>query len=130
MSNTPPFNGPGEILKFAQEYQHNPNQHIALEPHKEAILVLRAKYATYDTITETLNKNGVKVSEASVRRFCRTNYNEIKRLQGEANRKRRESESTQQNPPKPAAVAGGNSSKQPSFSDLRQPGPKIAREDF
>ena len=93
MSKTP-TKGPDEILKFAQEYQHNPNQHIVLEPHKEAILLLRAKYATYDTIRETLNKNGVKVSEASVRRFCRTYYNEIKRLQSEVNRKRRKTEST------------------------------------
>jgi hypothetical protein len=126
-----PSNGPDEILKFAQEYQHNPNQHVVLEPLKEAILLLRAKYATYDTITETLNKNGVKVSEASVRRFCRTYYNDIKRLQSEVNRKRRESTASTStgaagSPERPPA--GGE--KRPSVSDTAKPGPKIAREDF
>jgi intracellular sulfur oxidation DsrE/DsrF family protein len=57
--STTPSNGQNEILKFAREYQHNPNQHVVLEPHKEAILLLRAKYATYDTNTETLKQKGV-----------------------------------------------------------------------
>ena len=126
--STNPSNGPDEILKFAQEYQHNPNQHLLLEPHKEAILLLRAKYATHDTITETLNKNGVNVTEASVRRFCRTYYNEIKRLQSEVNRKRREAAST--NSTGPTGAPSGDSSKRSSLSETSKPGPKIAREDF
>ena len=130
MSTTPPSTGPGEFLKFAQEYQHNPNQHVALEPHKEGILLLRAKYATYDTITESLNRNGVKVSEASVRRFCRMYYSEIKRIQGETNRKRRETTSVPERPTNSANAASGDSSKTSSFSETSRPGPKIAREDF
>ena len=130
MATTPSSNGLDEIKKFAQEYQHNPNQHIVLEPLKDDILLLRAKYATYDTITETLNKNGFKVSEASVRRFCRTYYNDIKRLQSEVNRKRRETASTQENSTSPAGTPSGDSSKRSSVSETGKPGPKIAREDF
>ena len=127
---TTPSTGLSEVFKFAQEYQHNPNQHVVLEPLKDAILLLRAKYATYDTITETLNKNGIKVSEASVRRFCRTYYNEVKRLQHEVNRKRREAASGQENSTRPSSAPAGDSSKRSSFSETSKPGPKIAREDF
>jgi hypothetical protein len=130
---TTPSTGLSEVFKFAQEYQHNPNQHVVLEPLKDAILLLRAKYATYDTITETLNKNGIKVSEASVRRFCRTHYNEIKRLQSETNRKRRESIASTDTATRPAGSSetpptGGE--KRPQLSDMGKPGPKIAREDL
>ena len=90
---------------------------------------MRAKYATYDTITESLNKCGVKVSEASVRRFCRMYYSEIKRLQGETNRKRREGASSQDST-SPSKTPSSDSSKQSSFSETAKPGPKIAREDF
>ena len=123
--STTPSNGQSEILKFAQEYQHNPNQHVALEPHKEAILLLRAKYATYDTITETLKQNGIKVSEASVRRFCRAHYGEIKQLQSETNRKRLETTTA-------SSSASGSSTGTPrsSFSESHKPGPKIARDDL
>ena len=91
---------------------------------------MRAKYATHDTITETLNKNGVNVTEASVRRFCRTYYSEIMRLQSEVNRKRRETASAQENSTSPAGTTSGDSSKRSSLSETNKPGPKIAREDF
>ena len=122
---TTPSNGQSEILKFAQEYQHNPNQHVVLEPHKEAILLLRAKYATYDTITQTLKQNGVEVSEASVRRFCRAHYVAIKQIQAETNRKRREIASAS-----PTASSSSSGTTRSSFSESHKPGPKIARDDL
>jgi hypothetical protein len=130
---TPPSNSVSELMKIAQEYQHNPNLHIALEPFKEVILLLRAKYATYDTITEMLKQKGMKVSETTVRKFCRIHQVEMKRLRNETDRKRRESlpsastttgtATSQERPP-----IGGE--KRPSVSDMDKPGPKIAREDF
>ena len=75
---------------LAGDYKHNPIQHVILNPFKNAILTFRAKYATYENITSTLTNNGVKVSEATVRKFCRTHLQEVKRLRTEIDRKRRE----------------------------------------
>ena len=125
MSNTP-SSPAAELLKFAQDYQHNPNLHVALEPLKEAILLLRAKYATYDTITETLNERGIKVSETTVRKFCRIHQAEMKRLRGETERKRREAKA----PDAGNASSATGGGKRPAFSDSGKPGPRIARDDI
>jgi hypothetical protein len=122
----------GELDEFARDYQHNPIQHIILNPYKNSILTLRAKYATYEVITSTLNGKGVKVSEATVRKFCRTHQQEVKRLRSEFDRKRRETEGAIGS--KTTSIDLGD--KTPSSetkrdavsSDTGRPGPKIARE--
>jgi hypothetical protein len=127
---TPPSNDLSELLKFAQDYQHNPNLHVALEPYKDVIFLLRAKYATYDTITEALSQRGMKVSETTVRKFCRIHQAEIKRLQAETNRKRREAISAQTNSTTQANPPTSDTSKAAPVSDSKKPGPNIARDDF
>ena len=119
-----------EILKIAQDYKHNPNQHVVLNPYKEAVLLLRAKYATYDSITETLNEQGVKVSEATVRNFCRRHHTAMKQLRNDLERKNREAATTQ-------TASSGSSEASPSavttrssFSETSKPGPKIARDEL
>jgi hypothetical protein len=81
--STNPSNPVSELLQLARDYQHNPNQNSILGPFKKQVLLLRAKYATYVTITEILDQNSVKVSEATVRRFCRRYYVEIEHLRKE-----------------------------------------------
>jgi hypothetical protein len=135
-----PSNIVAELDELAGDYHHNPIQHIILNPYKNSILVFRAKYATYETITSTLNDKGVKVSEATVRKFCRTHQQEVKRLRAEFDRKRRETESrpeTRAVSPDPAETAAtSEASRTPSTSEtarpgiLGKPGPKIARENL
>ena len=116
----------------ARDYEHNPIQHIILNPFQNSILLLRAKYATYESITTMLNEEGVKVSEATVRKFCRTHQQEVKRLRAETDRRRRETNTapgarpapTDSHETPPSGEAGGS----PSTSTLGKPGPKIARE--
>ena len=41
-----------------------------LEPHREAIIVLRRKHWSYGQIAEWLNERGVFITLSSVHRFC------------------------------------------------------------
>jgi hypothetical protein len=136
MSNQPSPPSETEIAahldSLAGDYKHNPIQHVILNPFKNAILTFRAKYATYENITSTLTNNGVKVSEATVRKFCRTHLQEVKRLRTEIDRKRRETEGT--TGPKTTSLelsesTGTTDDRRSSLtSDVGKPGPKIARE--
>jgi hypothetical protein len=114
--------------QIASDYEHNPVQHIILNPFKNAILVLRAKYATYEHITTTLNEQGVKVSEATVRKFCRTHQLEVKRLRVETDRKRREAFGSGQTRSETPETTSEPSTRISSTIDSSKPGPKIARE--
>jgi hypothetical protein len=117
-----------DILKLAQDYKHNPNLHVILDPYKDAVLILRAKCATYNAITEMLRTNGIKVSEATVRNFCCRHQTEIKQLRNEIARRDKDATVT----PTTSTVTAGTStlSQRPSFSEIRRPGPKIARDDL
>lgn len=44
---------------------------VALQPYKGLIAGLRAKGASYDTIAEILEQEGVRTSDTTVRKFCR-----------------------------------------------------------
>jgi hypothetical protein len=112
--STNPSNPVSELLQLAHDYQYNPNQNSILEPFKKQVLLLRAKSATYVTIMEILNQNGVKVSEATVRRFCRMYRIEMERLRTEINKESSEDRHTS-NVPMPSTgsfeepSAGGDS---------------------
>jgi hypothetical protein len=136
MSNQPSPPSDKEIAAhldgLASDYQHNPIQHVILNPFKNSILTFRAKYATYENITSTLTSNGVKVSEATVRKFCRAHQQEVKRLRTEIDRKRRETEGS--TGAKSASLnlgetaAPSEATRAPLTLDTSKPGPKIARE--
>jgi hypothetical protein len=131
MSNSSPSNSEiaAKMDKRADDYEHNPTQHVILNPYQNSILKLRAKYATYESITTMLTEEGVKVSEATVRKFCRTHQQEVKRLRAENDRRRRETSGSAGGRTEP----GGTSSSEPvnrtpANTDTSRPGPKIARE--
>ncbi len=114
--------------QIAGDYEHNPVQHVILNPFKNSILVLRAKYATYEHITTTLNEQGVKVSEATVRKFCRTHQQEVKRLRTETDRKRRETAGSGDAKGEVHKTLSEPGSRPSSTMESGKPGPKIARE--
>ena len=78
-----------DLVKEAEGYIHSPASYATLEPYREPILLLRAKYASYEIVTEVLVSRGIKVSEATVRRFCRRHNTEMKRLRAEWTAKRK-----------------------------------------
>jgi hypothetical protein len=72
-----------DLAKVAAEYNHSVLQQAVLENYKDSILLLRAKYASYEKIAELLNQRGIKVSVATVRKFCRKYQDEAQRLRNE-----------------------------------------------
>lgn len=131
---TTPSNSVSELLKAAHEYEHNPNLHIALEPFKEVILLLRAKYATYDTITAMLNEKGMKISETTVRKFCRIHQEEMKKLRIETDRKRREANGAASrvtgSPIVSAKPSTGEDKRPPLTSVIGKTEPRVARDNL
>jgi transcription termination factor Rho len=114
---------PAEILNIAKQYQQVVRHSSMLEPFKEGVLLLRAKDASYENIATRLNDNGLKVSAATIRKFCLRYGAEIKRLRVESQRK----------PDDPVAISKLNDSsttRSSLTSMISKPGPKIAREDL
>ena len=72
-----------DLAKVAAEYNHSVLQQAVLENYRDSILLLRAKYASYEKISELLNERGIKVSVATVRKFCRKYLDEAQRLRAE-----------------------------------------------
>jgi hypothetical protein len=55
----------------AQEFDRTPKLFRALMKYKDDIAVLRQKGASFDTISELLQKDNLRVSWKTVSRFCR-----------------------------------------------------------
>ena len=72
-----------DLAKVASEYNHSVLQQALLDNYKEPLLLLRAKYASYETIVKLLAERGVKVSVGTIRKFCMTHEAEVKRLRAE-----------------------------------------------
>jgi hypothetical protein len=87
--SSPPTDIAAIIDQKARNYKHSPIQHTILYPYKNSILLLRAKHATYKTITMMLIQSSVRVSEATVRKFCRTHHQDVERFRTDIDRKRR-----------------------------------------
>lgn len=115
------------LLKAATDYNHNPTPQAILDPFKEAILTLRAKFASYEIVTDMLTQHEVQVSIATVRRFCRRNHGEMKRIRNEIlAQKKAAAQGLDKGPPPGSSTASNlplqeNSLSQKSPRDLRGP---------
>jgi hypothetical protein len=68
------------LLQLAESFDPGEARRSVLFQYKRGVILLRAKYATYDKIVAMLEKVGVKTSIFSVSRFCRQYRAEIKKL--------------------------------------------------
>jgi len=68
------------ILEAAKNYRRSNVAQAILEPHEEAIILLRAKSASYEKVVELLADHGVIVSPTTLRRFCRRHATAIRRV--------------------------------------------------
>jgi len=117
------------VMDDAKRY--NPAEHTRgrLAPFREALLIWRAKSASYEQISAALSKHGVKVSAAGVGAFCRRTLSRADILR-EQTRLRTET------PQPPAATApsclGLSAVARPIPAPLPpgRRGPKIARDDY
>jgi transcription termination factor Rho len=114
---------PEQILNLAKEYQQSPRHPSILEQFKEGVLLLRSKDASYEKIAATLSSNELKVSAATVRKFCLQHGAEIKRLRND----KQQSSDKSVTGLKPS-IPSANRASLVSMSG--KPGPKIARDDI
>jgi hypothetical protein len=120
-----------ELSTIATEYNHSVQQQSLLETYKNPILLLRAKYASYEKITELLQQKGIKVSVATVRKFCRKYQPEAKRLRLELEGRTEpviegESESPQAEAPAPSE----KEQRPPLTTEPGKRGPRTARDQL
>lgn len=119
-----------ELAALADQYQHTVQSPSVLEPYKEPVLLLRAKYASYEQIADMLTQRGIQISTATVRRFCRTHHTEMKRLRHDIDESKRKTVAA---PNAADAVPSANSPEpqRPSLTaDAGQHSPRIARDDL
>jgi hypothetical protein len=114
-----------DLAKVATEYNHSVLQQAILENYRDSILLLRAKYASYEKISELLNERGIKVSVATVRKFCRKYQEESQRLRAEI-----ETDTVTEQQPTPQATAPVSESRPPLTGDPGKRGPRPARDQL
>lgn len=114
------------LLDDARRYDPAQHTRSLLAPYRDVLLLQRAKFMSYEQISATLARHGLKVSPAAVGCFCRRNFS---KAEIEAARR----------PAAPAAsgttAANARPGSRPALlgAPLREPGrrgPKIARDDF
>jgi hypothetical protein len=71
---------PATLAEAAQQFAPVVKASELLDKHKDAILLLRARGASYPAITQILQSYGVSIGDGTVARFCRQHETEIKRL--------------------------------------------------
>ena len=118
-----------ELSTIATEYNHSVQQQSLLETYKDPILLLRAKYASYEKITELLQAKGIKVSVATVRKFCRKYQADAKRLRAELEGR---SAPTTENEAQPSqeetSTTTGKEQRLPLTTEPGKRGPRTARD--
>ena len=114
-----------DLARVAAEYNHSVLQQAVLENYKDSILLLRAKYASYEKISELLSERDIKVSVATVRKFCRKYQEEAQRLRAEI-----AADSGMDDKPTPQLTAPANNNRPPLTSEPGKRGPRTARDQL
>ena len=117
-----------DLARVAAEYNHSVLQQALLDNYKEPLLLLRAKYASYETIVKLLAERGVKVSVGTIRKFCMTHEEEVKRLRAEF----KERTASDHEETSPIVPDGGTTSegRAPLTAEPGKRGPRVARDHF
>ena len=115
-----------DLAKVASEYNHSVLQQALLDNYKEPLLLLRAKYASYETIVKLLAERGVKVSVGTIRKFCMTHETEVKRLRAEF-REQTTSDHEETSPTVPDGTATSEG-RTPLTAEPGKRGPRVARD--
>lgn len=118
------------LMDDARRYDPAAHTRGLLGPFRDVILLQRAKFMSYEQISATFARHGLKVSPAAVGVFCRRHYTktEIERArQGQAS-----NPALGRVPAAPAKVAPavGASAPGPAATGNGKRGPKIARDNY
>lgn len=114
-----------QLLKDARHFDPASKTRSILDPHRDAILLFRVKFMSYEVIAATLTRHGIKVSPAAVGCFCRRNFSKAQ-IQSERRRL-----STTNRLKSEVERAPEEALRAPRVDSRHGPrGPKIARDDF
>jgi uncharacterized protein with von Willebrand factor type A (vWA) domain len=114
-----------DLAKVAAEYNHSVLQQAVLENYRDSILLLRAKFASFEKITQLLNERGIKVSVATVRKFCRKYHEEAQRLREEI-----ATDTATDTREVPSATTSSRDDRPPLTSEPGKRGPRTARNEL
>ncbi len=117
------------LIEDARRYDPAVQGRTLLGPHRDALLMYRVKFLSYEQIAAALHRNGLKVSAAAVGVFCRRHFTKAEILR---ERRRLETESRRNSaPPAHATAPAGDAPPRPAAPPAPgRRGPKIARDDF
>ena len=120
------------LLAEAKNYDPAAHTRSLLAPHRDTLLLMRAKFMSYEQVSATLAKHGLNVSPTAVGVFCRRHF-----TKAEIDRLRRGH--TRRPTPAPADQLPGLVTQTPPPPGLHQVavstepgrrGPRIARDDI
>ncbi len=118
------------LMDDARRYDPAAHTRGLLGPFRDVILLQRAKFMSYEQISATFARHGLKVSPAAVGVFCRRHSTkaEIER----ARQSQASSPALGRVPAAPAKVAPavGASAPGPAATGNGKRGPKIARDNY
>jgi hypothetical protein len=110
---------------LADARRFDPAQHTRsiLAPYRDAILLFRAKFMSYELIAATLTRHGVSISPAAVGCFCRRHFTKA------------QIQAARRNPPPgspalPSSTLPADPTAPSRSASPTKRGPKIARDDF
>ena len=125
---TTPTNIHDALLESAEQYQHSVTPQAVLEPYKDAILLLRAKHASYEKITDTLTMHGVQISVSTVRKFCLRYHTELERRRAVIEVERGAVVAGEKSSPAPSVAAPPSSEHSPPAFGIGKRSSRIARD--
>lgn len=109
-------------MEEARRFEARGYRPSKLAPHRNVIVLYRAKGLSYERIAAAFVKHGLKVSPPTVGLFCRQHIKETEVLR---ERRRLEVETRQIGAERPLVPFSS-----PPASSARRRGPRIARDDF
>jgi hypothetical protein len=120
------------LLDDARNYDSAAHTGGLLGPYRDVLLLQRAKFMSYEQISATFARHGLRVSPAAVGMFCRRHF-----TKAEIERARKSSPSAPatltQAAPRPGPASGaptfGVSAPGPVSGGTKR-GPKIARDNY
>lgn len=116
------------LLEDARDYDPAAHTRGLLAPYRDVLLLWRAKFMSYEQISASLTRHGIKVSPAGVGVFCRRNFTKAEIVR----ERHRLGTMTAKSPAATAPSSGGLFAVAKPAAPVTpgKRGPKVARDDY
>ena len=118
------------LLEDARRYDAGVHARGLLVPFRDVILLQRAKYMSYEQISATFGRHGLRVSPAAVGAFCRRTFTKTEIEQVRRSPPAMGGDKQPYTAPAPSAPAFGAAASGPATPAQGKRGPKIARDNY